>query len=359
MKILFYISKQYSLPIVKPLVDLLQMNEAYSKEIDFAFYISRKVKRVISDEWKVLNLMTDLSEAKDFNPDFVLVPGNFVDFRIPGKKVQIFHGVGLEKTSHFKIRHFFDMYLTSGPAVTDKYLEMQKKYKYFLVKETGFLKFDYILNYDTSDIKEKFEIHKDKKRIILYAPTFSSKMESATDLLDIIPSIIAKDELWLIKFHELMNKELVSEFIEKIKDDSFKDKIKFITGNDIVPYLHIADIMISDTSSVIYEFLSLDKPVITYKTITRKDKGIDISDPSKLRETLDKLFLNPSIVKDGRDRNIKEVNPYLDGKISNRVVEVLLEVYKNDLIPKKGKPFNLFRKLQIMYHSNFKKGYMR
>ncbi len=359
MKILFYISKQYSLPIIKPLVELLQTNETYSKEIVFAFYISRKVKRIISDEWKVLNLMTELSDAKEFNPDFVLVPGNFVDFRIPGKKVQIFHGVGLEKASHFKIRHFFDMYLTSGPAVTEKYLEMQKKYKYFLVKETGFLKFDYILNYDTENIREKFDIAKDdKKKIILYAPTFSSKMESATDLLDIIPLVIAKDELWLIKFHELMNKELVSQFKEQV-NKKYTDNIKFITGPDIVPYLHIADIMISDTSSVVYEFLALDKPVITYKTIAREDKGIDISEPKILRETLAKLFVNPEITKEGRDRNIKEVNPYLDGKISNRVIEVLLDVYKNDSIPKKGKPLNLFRKLQIIYHSKFKKGYMR
>ena len=356
MKILFYISKQYSLPIIKPLVELLLKDESYSN-IKFAFYISRKVKRVIYDEWKELYLFTELSDAKRFNPNFVLVPGNFVDFRIPGIKVQIFHGVGLEKASHFKIRHFFDMFLTSGPAVTDKYLDLQKKYKYFLVKETGFLKFDYILNYNTDNLKRKFDIPVNKKKIILYAPTFSSKMESATDLLASIPSIIAKDELWLIKFHELMNKELVSEFKEKVKDKL--ENIKFVTGPDIVPYLHIADVMISDTSSVIYEFLALDKPVITYKTISRKDKGINIEDSSELRDTLDKLFINPNITKEGRDKNIKEVNPYLDGKISHRVLSELLKEYREKNVPRKGKPLNLFRKFQIVYHGIFKKGYMR
>lgn len=47
----------------------------------------------------------------------VLCPGNFVDFRLPGIKVELFHGIGIEKPSHYKIRRFFDLYLTSGPVV--------------------------------------------------------------------------------------------------------------------------------------------------------------------------------------------------------------------------------------------------
>ena len=348
MKYLFYIAKNYSIPIIKPLVSYLK-----STKDKFSFYVSQKVFEQFPEEWAEHKIYRELNDAIVYNPDFVITPGNFVDFRLPGIKVQIFHGLGIEKESHYKIRHFFDVYLTSGPYVTKRFNVLQKKYKYFLIEETGWPKIDYILNFPTKNLKKKLNIQSGKK-IVLYAPTFSSKMHSATDLLSTIPRIIKNNETWFVKFHELMNKEIV----EKFKTEK-PENILIIDSYDITPYLHVSDVLISDTSSVVYEFMALNKPVITYRTQSRFDKGINIFDPGKLRVALDRSFENPDEFQENRVKHLQEINPYINGNISERVFETLKDIKLNNRLPKKKKPLNMIRKCQLLYHEKFKKGYLR
>jgi len=296
-------------------------------------------------------LLKNIAEAIKFSADIVIVPGNFVDFRIPGIKVQIFHGLGVEKSSHYEVRHFFDVYCTSGPFVTERFLNLQRRYKYFLVVETGWPKVDHIINYSTHNLKERFNIPKEKK-VILFAPTHSRKMQSAESLLPLIPNIINENEIWFLKFHELMNKEIR----ESINDT---DNIRIITDYDITPYLHLADVLITDTSSVAYEFMILDKPIITYKTQSRKNKGIDITQSSQLREAIDRSLADPQEFHQNTINHIKEINPYIDGKICENLINNLEDIINNNELENKKKPLNLFRKFQILYHEKFKKGYLR
>ena len=348
MKYLFYIAKNYSIPIIIPLAKYLEQTGR-----EYRFYLSDKVKENRPEEWTENLICNRISEAKKFNPDFVLCPGNFVDFRIPGVKVQLFHGLGVEKAVHYKIRHFFDIYLTSGPYVTERFEKIRSNNPYFEIIETGWPKIDYIINFDAKNIKQKVNIPEDKN-IILYAPTFSTQHESATALSSVIPEIMKDDEFWLFKFHELMDPQVISDF-ESI--DSHKGRV--LHNVEITPYLHAADVMISDTSSVIYEFMVLDKPIITYKTQARTDKGIDISKLEELRPVLDRCLNNSGELSKNRLRHIAEINPNIDGKIAQRVVENLEKAVKQKLFPLNGKPFNLFRKAQIIYHSIFRKGYLR
>ena len=88
-RFLFYITKQYSIPIIEPIVKYLQV-----KGEDFGFYFSESVFQHILEEWKKEKAFKKLTDMINFNPDFVIVPGNFVDFRIPGIKAQLFHGLG-------------------------------------------------------------------------------------------------------------------------------------------------------------------------------------------------------------------------------------------------------------------------
>ncbi|RLC50700.1 MAG: hypothetical protein DRI23_06540 [Candidatus Cloacimonadota bacterium] len=346
MRFLFYISKKYSIPVIEPIVEYLEQTDH-----EYAFFVSGKVQAFLPESWLAAEIHVSVITAKTFNPDFVLVPGNFVDFRIPGIKVQLFHGLGVEKPSHYKIRHFFDVYCTSGPFVTQRFNDLKKKYKYFEILETGWPKVDHILSYPVAEIADKYKIPLNNK-IILFAPTHSRKMESASELMEIIPKIIRDDEFWLIKFHELMNKELVQEFKRKLGSNAL-----FIEEYDITPYLHAADILISDTSSVFYEFMLLDKPVISYKTQSRSDKGMDIADPAVLRDAIDWSLANPGNHGEQRKKHIQEINPYLDGKISERLIMNLIE--NKDKLSSVKKPLNLFRKMQILYHEKYKKGYLR
>lgn len=342
MKYIFYIAKIYSIPIYKPLVEYVN-----NSEIEYRFYISEKVAKHFPAEWEKSKILYNLKEAKEFQADFVLVSGNFVDFRIPGVKVQLFHGLGVEKPVHYKIRHFFDVYCTSGPIVTKKFQELQKRYKYFSVVETGWPKVDHILNFDTKNLRDRSNIPQNKK-IILFAPTHSRKMQSAEALLPTISQIKKEDELWLLKFHELMDKELVA----KAKQAA---GFRVIEDYDITPYLHLADLLISDTSSVIYEFMLLDKPIITYRTLCWEDKGINISQPAELRPAIKRSLAKPEELKNNQKKYLQQVNPRQDGKISENLIKILETIE----LPKKKKPLNLVRKMQILYHDKFRKGYLR
>ena len=347
MRLLFYIAKQYSIPIILPLTRVCT-----EQNIPYALFVSGKVADVLPREWKDSKIFTDRKSASQFKPDFVLCPGNFVDFRLPGLKVQLFHGLGVEKKSHYKIRHFFDIYCTSGPYVTQRFKKLQKKYKYFSILETGWPKVDYILKYDSAGLKEKYGVA-DDKTVILYAPTFSKKMESASELPPHLKNTIRENEIWILKFHELMDKHVIEQ-IEKIDSGN----IRVIETYDVTPLLHLADVMVSDTSSVIYEFMVLNKPVVTYKTRSRPEKAINITNPEDLRAAIDKALSEPC--EERNRQQLDEINPYLDGNISEGLIRRLNEIHQNpNLLPKKKKPMNLYRKLQIIYHEHFRKGYLR
>jgi CDP-glycerol glycerophosphotransferase (TagB/SpsB family) len=347
MKYLFYVAKLYSIAIIRPLAELLDLEGR-----DWALFVSDSVDRRLPEDLKQKQVFTELKAAIAYRPSFVIVPGNFVDHRIPGVKVQIFHGLGVEKESHFKIRHFFDVYLTSGPYVTQRFMKTRAKNPYFEVIETGWLKIDSILKYPAEGIRERMAIPPGKK-VILYAPTFSRTMESAAELASVIPAIIRDDEYWLMKFHQLMPKELIEPF-----SDLDSGKARLIKDDDITPCLHAANLLISDTSSVVYEFMALDKPVITYKTISRPDKAFDIRSKEALRDAIEKCITYPKELKVKRDRAMAEVNPYLDGSIAQKTLKAL-NCLDPDSFPRPGKPLNLFRKAQICWHATFRKGYLR
>ncbi len=345
MKLLFYVSKLYSLPVIEPLA-----KEALGRNIDYAIFASSKVERNLPTSLSNATVFRDLHDAIEFSADYVLCPGNFVDFRLPGIKVELFHGIGIEKPSHYKIRHFFDIYLTSGPVVTQRFLKIQKKHEYFSVIETGWPKMDHILSYDTSDLRAHYEIP-DGKKVILYAPTHSSRMESANSITSIIDSIMKEDEVWFCKPHEFIGKNVL--------DQLRKNNLVIVDSYDITPYLHLADVLVSDTSSVLYEFMALNKPVITMNTLSREDKGININSTEQLRSALDRSLEYPLEFAEERERHLKEVNPRLDCSISSTVLSLLENMAGKLPAGRRRKPMNLFRKMQVLYHSRFRKGYLR
>ena len=179
-------------------------------------------------------------------------------------------------------------------------------------------------------------------------------MQSAEALLPVLPSVMREDEVWFCKPHELTDKTLLAELAAL-----GSDRFRLVDDFDITPFLHLADVMVSDTSSVLYEFMALDKPVVTYRTLSRPDKGIDIAEPAELRQALDRCFANPAAFGPQRRRHLAEVNPRLDGSIAATVHDVLANIDCTKPLGRRRKPLNLFRKAQVLYHSRMRQGYLR
>ena len=327
MKFTLFCENPYAFAILAPLRDVLT-----KKEYDFIWFLPEKL--FTEFPFKEEKHTTDIHVIDAYKSDVILVPGNEVPHYLRGLKVQIFHGLAGEKKGHFRIRHYFDLYLTQGPYFTKKFNELRKIHKDFDVIETGWSKLDIYSNNKSELHKEKDVLKSNHKadKIILYAPTFSPSLTSAPFLKTEIHNLAANTSyLILIKFHDLMSEKLRSEY----KSIANKyDNIIFLEERNILKYLIIADIMISDTSSVVFEFLLLNKAVITYKSIKPTNAWENINDAQLLSEKI-QYNLNEDPYAVQRAKIIEDYHPYNDGKSSLRMIQVIENYVKENGIPER------------------------
>ncbi len=335
IKLLFFVTKPYSVSIIAPIEDYCNTH----RNIQTAWFILGDVdqKNINSD------VLKSNHEVIEFAPDAVIVSGNIVPDFWPGLKVQIFHGLCEEKKGHYDITGFFDLYCTPGSYITDKFEQLQKKYNTFIVRETGWPKLDQL------DLSEKIEDSKVAvgldpiKKVILFAPTFSPKYSSSQYLIDSINEIQYEDYHWIVKFHDLEDKGIVDEYrgLES-------SKFQIINDSDILPWMMSADILITDTSSVAYEYLLLDRPIITFRATDRYEKGLDMVNSDELPGAITRSIIDPSEFSESRKDILYEIHPYSDGKSSQRLIDVISKTIKDNEIQKlKPKPRNWFKKRQI------------
>ena len=340
LKYLFFVTKPYSFSILKPIQD--SITESNSGTVKWfaassAVNFSSPGDQIKSNE-----------AVRDYNPDVVLVPGNIVPHYWPGLKVQVFHGLDEEVKGFYNITGFFDLYCTTGPVMTENFLKIAKQKKHFLVKETGWPKLDPVYKNEWGFSDQKDQLIKQYKLIpelpvMLYAPTFPPKYTSAPDLLDSINKLKNCKYNWIIKFHSLMDQS-IRERYKKLDGNNFR----VVDELNILPFMAGSDIMITDTSSVAYEFLHFNRPLITYQAIARRDKGINIQDPSELSPAIERSLNDPNEFSHNRESCLQDIHPYFDGNSSNRVLkgiaDILANGLQNDL---KQKPQNFIRKYQI------------
>lgn len=333
---LHFITQPYSLCVIEPLAQLIEA-ENWGENLIF---VAPKVRPFYNLPFPVCDR---LSTAIDFQPDVVFVPGNVVYPRLQGIKVQIFHGLCEEKKGHYKITGFFDLYCTSGPLITARFQQLAQRKGYFVVRETGWPKIDRLLApFNRTELAQRLGLPVEHK-IVLYAPTFSPRFKSSRKMLTVIREMPRPDETWIIKLHDLMDPS---------ERESFRrlacDRIRFYESPDNIPLLQVADVLISDTSSVVYEFMLLDKPVITLNARVRLEKGLNLTRIEHLRDALDRTFAQPDEFKEGREQALAAIHPYRDRQSSRRVLQAV-EQFCNQNLDKqlRPKPRNLWRRWQV------------
>ena len=322
-KYLFFLTKDYSYPILKPLYDYILNNDRGE-----VYWFSTNNNRfgTKNDIWLETN-----EDVMQYGPDVIFAPGNIVPARWPGVKVQIFHGLGEEKSGHYRLNGLFDMYCTPGPFITKKFNSKNKRGKYIIV-ETGWPKLDNLFEERTS-----IKIFNKNNPTILYAPTFSKKLTSAFDLFDAIKTLQGLDYNWIIKFHELMDDSLVKQY-RTLESDYFK----IVDSHNILVNMIQSDVLLTDTSSVAYEYLFFDKPIISFNAKSRIDKGINIFSSIDLEGAIFRALNDPDEFKDNRLFYLNELHPFKDGKSSERILDAVNDILKNGRIS--NNKFNIIAK---------------
>lgn len=329
MKLLFFVEQPYSFSILRPL-----QAEALARGDEVFWFLYNLDDTLLESEETLLKTVTEVNALA---PDAVVCPGNWLPHFFPGLKVQIFHGFGIEKKGHFKIRGFFDLYCSHGPLTTQWYKGQARIHKHFSVVETGWSKLDTWLPH----METRTQISKPIE--VLYAPTFSRTLTSVHDLFRVWEDLSKSGNHKIaVKFHPLMSMDVV----EMYKSLEGKNLV-VLKGTDVLPAIGATDIVVSDTSSIVAESLYLGKPVITYRTKQPGKHVLDISDASELLGALEQVEQNFSPERERGVEYANNMHPYKDGKSSARVLDAISDRLAGKHLPLRNLPLNILRKRKV------------
>ena len=341
-KYLFYISQNYSFAILRPIQKVIidRGDEARwffeGSSVNPAYLVEGEKK------------LKTINQINTYQPDVVIAPANSIPGFIPGLNVAVFHGFDpgkldrRGKNDHFKIRGCFDLYCTQGPNTTAPFEEMQKKYRFFNVIETGWAALDPLF----SGIQPP-KTH--TKPVILLCSTFSKRLSCARRVFQQVKELSRTGRWqWIVQFHPKMDQEVV-----KLYKNIQNENLSFIETDNVIPLLQQADIMVCDTSSVIPMFLVQSKPVVTFKNINPGPYLLDLTDPDQLEQYIIRALDYPADLMRHIQQFVKETHPYSDGKSSQRVIDAIDDVMlgKHPLIA--HKPQNLVRSLKYRKRLNY------
>lgn len=341
MRILLFCENRYAIDILNPLQEYVTDNNLPHEVM---WYIHKPKISTFEYASKV-RWTNSIQEAYDFSPEAVFVPGNIVPYYLPGVKIQVFHGYAAEKKDHWIIRRYFDTYFTQGPYFTNHFKALSEEYGDFEVVETGWPKQDWIKrNLHTYDAeRQRLLDSTGRKRIILYAPTFSPKLTSLP--LEGMKERLGElaehnDALVVMKFHPLTRKEWADEYRAWAES---KDNVIFVNqGENITKYQLMSDVLISDTSSTVYEFLLLSRPVITVRTIAKDIYWENTATPDGLEEAYRRAMNDPEAIA-RRQWIVDNYDPYLDGHVCERMLNAAADYIRRHGVPNKRR-LNLWRK---------------
>lgn len=343
-KFLIYISYSYSLPIGIPLEEEIIKNGYTVKwfsDLDDG-------KKALENK---INVLTRIEDVINYKPEIVLAATDSVPDFISGIKVQVFHGFNAEKRpikgrskfAHFRIRGFFDLYCTQGPTTTNEFITQKKMNPHFEVVETGWSKVDPMFPL----------VPKNKSKVptIMIASTFTKHLSLAYDdsVFNEIKRLLSNGKY---RFIMVLHPKLPNDIITKWKTLNGVN-FKFYNTTDLIPLFKKADIMFSDTTSAIQEFLIQKKPVVTYKHTFKHDYLIHVNIYNEIEQALDKaLSIPPQLIKKIEDYILK-LHPYFDGKSSMRVINATINFLHKDKSHLKKKPLNLIRKFKMRKRLNY------
>ncbi len=204
-----------------------------------------------------------IEEARQQDFD-VLVCAHLSDSLFPRsvkRTVQIFHGVSFKNYAVREKALRFDLLCLAGQYHASRYREQGLIRNGSQVLMTGFAKMDQLVSGELRRDELLSRLGLDaSKPTLLYAPTGdrNNSLEIMGEL--VIQSLLGNDG-WnlLVKPHD--HPKLKVDWFEKLAPYEGAT-MKLVRDFDVIPYLHAANMLISDASSVITEFTLLDRPIV-------------------------------------------------------------------------------------------------
>ncbi len=286
----------------------------------------------------------------------------FYAFSNKTKVIQLWHGIPLkkigyddkifsfsanEKSFEYKYKEFkknllypYNRHLHTPDMILSLSEDTQKIFSSaFRIPENKIV----VTGYPRNDaiLKNKENTNQSDKKKMIYMPTFRGEIGASFDLfldygfdVDEMDLFLEKNSAqFYIKLHPF-NKpsEALLQEIESSKN------IIFFQGDDIYRDLAEFDLLITDYSSIYFDYLLLDRPIIfapfDQETYLKKDRelyfdydevtpGPKAMDWSEVIKEIDKTLSNPQLFSEEREKITNQFHTYRDAKSSERTFNAI------------------------------------
>ena len=188
--------------------------------------------------------------------------------------IQLWHGNGALKHMGYDINHSIERPPVSHVVEWDYYIANDQLDFDHIKSSTGYIGkgdiigmpcMDITLKYATDmeykkKLLKKLGVNIGKKKIILYAPTFRDFDLDDGSVIDVpIKKLgILKDYVVFVRLHPLVRNKINKKIFD---NDNIINVCNYPDISDILP---IVDVLITDYSSVFYQFSPLNRPIIFY-----------------------------------------------------------------------------------------------
>ena len=240
----------------------------------------------------------------------------------------------------------FSYFISPSKFATEKFIstwDLEKINKTDIIIEEGYPRNDFLINYTKQDIKrikETLGIDNLNKKIILYAPTYRDNQHS-TEIgytyetkvnFDKLKSELSDEYIILFRAHWLV--------AQSFNFEKYKDFVIDVSNYDDINELYIvSDMLITDYSSVFFDYANLKRPIIFYmydlEDYRDNIRGfyLDLEElPGKIVKKEDELIGKIKLLTDkfAYDEKYKKFNKkfnYLDdGQATKRVIEKIFKI---------------------------------
>ncbi|MDK2811634.1 MAG: CDP-glycerol glycerophosphotransferase [Petroclostridium sp.] len=364
-KLITILFKGYSGSNISPIIDHLASR-------DFKDY---KVKLLRVDKYKInsRNIEGIINAIKEryikykyvFKSQLVISTHGFYRLRRDSVLINLWHGIPLKsmalmnKSKNDKIGVINDDYFLSTSEFYNTIMNACLGIRAEQYHITGYPRNDYLFNENGKRNLECFIKTQFKAKIILYMPTYKDIITGFEegerdnffgfekfDFKKFNSFLKNNNILFILKLHpneEKIFSEIYSKFIN---EHIFLLKSEELEKNemDLYKIINAVDLLITDYSSVYFDYLLIDKPVVFTPTdldLYRKQRGLLLEpydfwtpgpkclDQDTLQSEIIYSLENLNYYKSERETIKNLIHKHQDGNSTKRVIELIMNIMEN------------------------------
>jgi len=351
MNIFFDVQNLYYLPQYTPVIkEFLSRGHACNCIIYTTKNTTLSTRLLQLPESCSITEIKDAQEALQLylnkTPDWIIFGNEFQQLELihqHSRTAQMGHGIGPKPSYYHKSSTPMTVRFIEG---SERLQKIQILYPDDLFIQVGYSKLDPIFNGEEPGFNLTLAGLSETKKTLLYAPTFNPSSIECFD--DHWPDQF-KDFNIIIKPHSLtLARKQYAPQRQKLNHWSKFPNVHVASESSLslIPYLVTADLLISEASSSLFEFIALDKPVIicdffklkwsyrgifSYRfnkrfakdNVVYKDIGTHISNASELKSAVEVQLSHPQQYQQARKSATENHVGPTDGKTSERIVTLI------------------------------------